>query len=107
MTFQEFQKGTKYYRNCGGQRLTDEKEKVWYDLLKEMDFDTYRGAVKMFISEEKEIARLNFVASIKEYAVEYGKKAQRERYLERKRLEDEKEAEYKRKVLEEFEDANE
>tara|TARA_R110002167_G_scaffold103493_2_gene267748 strand:+ start:5706 stop:6059 length:354 start_codon:yes stop_codon:yes gene_type:complete len=68
MTPEEFSKGTLIYEACCGQKLDKEYLRVWWEMLKAMDAKTYHGAVLLFVAEEKSPARLNFVASVIDYA---------------------------------------
>lgn len=99
MTRGQFAEGLMFYKACCGQDITDDRVAVWWEMLQDMPADQFVGGIKLFICTEKSPATLNFVASVLGYSKEWVKKKRHEAYLERKKLEEAKEDEYRQKVL--------
>lgn len=101
MTKEEFAEGLMFYRACCGKEPELAHVEVWYEMLQGLPVHEFVGAIKLFIGNEENPARMNFVATVKKYAGSYRYEKKHEEYLDRKRFKEEEERKYRQKVLEE------
>ena len=101
MTKEEFAEGLMFYRACCGKEPELAHVEVWYEMLNYMPIDQFVGAIKIFISNEENPARMNFVATVKKYGGVHLKMVRHEKYLAREKALKEQEEQYRQKVLEE------
>jgi len=64
----DFQKGLKVFRSCGGPNLDTQTIEVWYRMLNNLERVDFEGAVMAFCVEEKDLGFKNFVAEISQRA---------------------------------------
>ena len=99
MTKAEFAEGLMFYRACCGKEPELAHVEVWWEMLNYMPVEQFVGAIKLFITEEENPARMNFVATVKKYGGVYQKAVRHEKYLERKKAHEDLEEKYRQNVL--------
>jgi hypothetical protein len=68
MTDLEFQQGLKVFWSSGGTNPDEDTLEVWFQMIQHIPLAAYQFAIKGILSEEEDLATINFTKQIKDRA---------------------------------------